>query len=397
MSLIDDFRNGKRYGTDWKAPTVQHMNNLVETVSDDDLLVNSLASSPDNSEVANVGTPSVEIIGEGTNKKFKFKNLRGEVGPQGPVGATGATGATGPRGATGATGATGPVGPEGPQGKTGATGPQGAQGEQGKSIYYAPNTTFPTPENGLTGNSITQSSLQREDGKYAKINDLLIDKYGTICQVTNNPPENDGGSITFMYRFSIKGATGATGPQGEPGKDGAGTYVDGVATDVNFTSDPQTQINNITNDLLNKLDKPTSITELGFLYIDAGKVKTATGPNVSNTPYIVSHQFDGDSCAIKFSNGLLIQWGKIKGGSGSSIRTIYFYTAFSSTTEEYQIAFMPAVTSNNNAMLSMKEVVGSRTAQSIGVRCMYIGDAGTLKDVAVDSDDIFRYIAIGYA
>lgn len=32
MSLIDDFKSGKRYGTDWRAPTFQHMNSLVETV-----------------------------------------------------------------------------------------------------------------------------------------------------------------------------------------------------------------------------------------------------------------------------------------------------------------------------------------------------------------------------
>lgn len=32
MSLIDDYKNGKRYGVEWKAPTIQHMNNLVETV-----------------------------------------------------------------------------------------------------------------------------------------------------------------------------------------------------------------------------------------------------------------------------------------------------------------------------------------------------------------------------
>lgn len=78
MSLIDDFRNGKRYGTDWKAPTVQHMNNLVETVSNDDLIVQSIASTVDTSEVDNYGTASVAMIGEGTKKYLKFKNLKGK-------------------------------------------------------------------------------------------------------------------------------------------------------------------------------------------------------------------------------------------------------------------------------------------------------------------------------
>lgn len=108
MGLIDDYRNGKRFGTDWVAPTVQQMNNLVGTVSDDDLLVNNLASEPDNTEANNVGTPTVEIIGTGTNKKFKFKNLKGETGATGPQGEQGEQGPTGPQGNTG---------PQGPVGK----------------------------------------------------------------------------------------------------------------------------------------------------------------------------------------------------------------------------------------------------------------------------------------
>lgn len=80
MSLIDDYRNGKRYGTDWKAPTIQHMNDLVGTVSDDDLLVNSLAQEVDNTDANKVGNASLTIIGEGTNKKFKASNLKGETG-----------------------------------------------------------------------------------------------------------------------------------------------------------------------------------------------------------------------------------------------------------------------------------------------------------------------------
>ena len=32
MALIDEYKNGKRYGPDWKAPSIQHMNDLVGTV-----------------------------------------------------------------------------------------------------------------------------------------------------------------------------------------------------------------------------------------------------------------------------------------------------------------------------------------------------------------------------
>lgn len=46
MSLIDDYKNGKRYGTDWQAPSFQHMNDLVGTVSGaDDKADNALSKS----------------------------------------------------------------------------------------------------------------------------------------------------------------------------------------------------------------------------------------------------------------------------------------------------------------------------------------------------------------
>lgn len=154
MSLIDDYKNGKRYGTDWQAPSFQHMNDLVGTVSGaddkaDDALsksttaesnsstaltkattaetnstnavntantansnsqtavttangantkseqavstaneantkatnaettANNLTQAPDVSEANKFGVVNVEIIGTGTNKKFKFSNLKG--------------------------------------------------------------------------------------------------------------------------------------------------------------------------------------------------------------------------------------------------------------------------------------------------------------------------------
>ena len=105
MSLIDDYKNGKRYGTDWQAPSFQHMNDLVGTVSDADdkadnalsksttaesnsstaltkattaeTTANNLTQAPDVSEANKFGVVNVEIIGTGTNKKFKFSNLKG--------------------------------------------------------------------------------------------------------------------------------------------------------------------------------------------------------------------------------------------------------------------------------------------------------------------------------
>ena len=106
--------------------------------------VEHLADTPDTSEANNVGVPSVELISNGSYKKFKFSNLKGEKGDKGE---------------------------QGIQGEKGEQGIQGIQGIQGE-----------------------------------------------------------------------KGDKGDKGDTGAAGKDGAGCYVNGVATNVNFTSDPQAQL-----------------------------------------------------------------------------------------------------------------------------------------------------------
>lgn len=154
MGLIEDYKNGKRYGTDWQAPSFQHMNDLVGAASnaqDNAIAANTkattaesnssnaltkattaetnstnavntantantkstdavntansantksdnavstansantkatnaettatnLTQAPDVTNANNFGTVNVEIIGTGTNKKFKFSNLKG--------------------------------------------------------------------------------------------------------------------------------------------------------------------------------------------------------------------------------------------------------------------------------------------------------------------------------
>lgn len=132
MSLIDDYRNGKRYGTDWKAPTVQHMNDLVGTVSDDDLLVNNLSQEVDNTDANKVGTASITIIGGGTNKKFKASYLKGEKGDTGNGIEAVAIAQNNGLDFTMTDGShlyTDSV--KGEKGDTGNTGPQGEQGNQG--------------------------------------------------------------------------------------------------------------------------------------------------------------------------------------------------------------------------------------------------------------------------
>lgn len=154
MGLIEDYKNGKRYGTDWQAPSFQHMNDLVGAASnaqDNAIAANTkattaesnsstalqkattaetnsanavdtankantksdnanikadnantksdnavstansantkatnaettatnLTQAPDVTEADKFGVVKVEIIGTGTNKKFKFSNLKG--------------------------------------------------------------------------------------------------------------------------------------------------------------------------------------------------------------------------------------------------------------------------------------------------------------------------------
>ena len=177
------------------------------------------------------------LFTDGAYFDFTVSNgAQGPTGPQGPKGDTGDTGATGPQGPkgdTGETGATGPQGPKGDTGETGATGPQGPQG--------------PT---GATGNGIASIVKTGTSG--------LVDTY-TITYT-------NGTTSTFTIKN---------------GEDGAGTeiYVNGVAVpSVSFTSDPQTQINNIIDALSGKQNTLTfdsNPTQNSINPVTSGGVYTA--------------------------------------------------------------------------------------------------------------------------
>ena len=47
---------------------------------------NALTDPPDLTDVANVGTPSVSFVDNGSYKKFKFSNLKGQTGDKGDTG-----------------------------------------------------------------------------------------------------------------------------------------------------------------------------------------------------------------------------------------------------------------------------------------------------------------------
>ena len=80
----DEFNNGSKYvANDGVQPAT--INNLVENSLYTEAFAESLASTPDTTKVAQVGTPSVELInnpsaGVAGAKKFKFENLKGEPG-----------------------------------------------------------------------------------------------------------------------------------------------------------------------------------------------------------------------------------------------------------------------------------------------------------------------------
>lgn len=80
----DEFNKGNKYvANDGVQPAT--INNLVENSLYTEAFAESLASTPDTTNVAQVGTPSVELVdnpsaGITGAKKFKFKNLKGEPG-----------------------------------------------------------------------------------------------------------------------------------------------------------------------------------------------------------------------------------------------------------------------------------------------------------------------------
>ena len=210
---------------------------------------------------------------------------RGEKGEKGDTGETGATGPQGPKGDTGETGATGPQGPKGDTGETGATGPQGPQG--------------PT---GATGNGIANITKIGSAGLVDTYRILFTDGAYFDFTVSNGAqgptgpqgPKGDTGETGATGPQGPQGPTGATGNGIESiiktgtsglvdtytitytngttttftvinGQDGAGTeiYVNGVAvSSVNFTSDPQEQINN----RLNKNDLLTYVYAINSIY-----------------------------------------------------------------------------------------------------------------------------------
>ena len=83
---IGEFNNntGEEYGTQLSKP--QDFTMVVENATYSAEVADSLVNNPiDNSEANNIGDAEVEIIGDGINKTFKFKRIKGASGGVAPI------------------------------------------------------------------------------------------------------------------------------------------------------------------------------------------------------------------------------------------------------------------------------------------------------------------------
>lgn len=153
----DEFNNGNKYvANDGVQPAT--INNLVENSLYTEAFAESLASTPDTTNVAQVGTPSVELVdnpsaGITGAKKFKFSNLKGEQGHG----------------------------------------------------YFRVTTTLET-----TATSVASSYVQWGGATVALASDSIVDNNGNVFAVTTKTAATSP-TIPIAYRTSIRGTAGADG------------------------------------------------------------------------------------------------------------------------------------------------------------------------------------------
>lgn len=165
-----------------------------------------LADTPDTSGANNVGTPTVEVVDNVVNgkvyKKFKFSNLKGEQGIQGI---------------------------QGVQGEKGDKGDKGDRGANGVSANHYWNGTTLTV---VSASGSSSADLQGTPGGFgtptASATTLQAGSNATVSVTASG----SNASKVFNFNFGI--------PKGADAK-GAVT-INGAEATVNFTSDPQTQL-----------------------------------------------------------------------------------------------------------------------------------------------------------
>lgn len=175
--ILSEINNGNIYVENDNI-TAESLTAPIEASAYAQQIVENFTSNVDNTQANQVGIAQVEIVRNGNNANFKFKNLKGTTG------ATGATGATGPAGADGA---------DGVPGVPGAIGLNGEKGENGLSSTIKVGTTVTTAPN-------------------------------TFASVTNSGTESNA-----ILNFTIpQGTNGIQGIKGDNGADGV-NGVNGVS------------------------------------------------------------------------------------------------------------------------------------------------------------------------
>lgn len=179
----DEFNKGNKYvANDGVQPAT--INNLVENSLYTEAFAESLAATPDTSRVAQVGTPTVELVdnpaaGITGAKKFKFSNLKGEQGHG----------------------------------------------------YFRVTTSLET-----TATSVASSYVQWGGATVALAYDSIVDNNGNVFAVTTKTAATSP-TIPISYRTSIRGTAGADGTDG---KDGDSVFVRYSASSngANMTATP---------------------------------------------------------------------------------------------------------------------------------------------------------------
>lgn len=114
----------------------------------------------------------------------------------------------------------------------------------------------------MAGGGIKQTNLTVLGGADGATFIPYVDSYGNLSWRNNKGYPNPT-TVNIKGGKGDKGdtgATGATGPKGDKGDTGNGCYVNGVATDINFTSNPQDQLNSL-NEAINGVSNMLGNTE----------------------------------------------------------------------------------------------------------------------------------------
>lgn len=209
------------------------------------------------------------FIYKGNNQWEKTGNIRGAKGDKGDKGEKGDQGIQGVQGI------------QGIQGEKGEKGDKGDTGSQGLLIHdeILPNPSrLPSFADAQIGDAYRVINTSGSNVTY----DLYFKAVdGTDWSIQPNwggvkGDKGDKGDTGLTGSQGVQGIQGEKGNKGDKGDPGNGCYINGVATDINFTSDPQNQIN-----------KKTQIDLVWNGSFTNTKDATLIIPNYSNYKYLI--------------------------------------------------------------------------------------------------------------